>query len=413
MIARIVEEIADGYDAEYGGFGHEPKFPQPDALELLLLEYRRSVALGTPDQRLYMMLAKTALGMSRGGMYDHAEGGFFRYSTTRDWSVPHFEKMSEDHGGLLRVFSGLYRVSHNNDFRETLRSASLYVRTTLRDPQTGRFYGSQDADEEYFALPLDERRKRTAPYIDRTSYTNWSANLASAFFAAADVLDDDDLANDALCALDGIAETMVDEDGLAYHYIVPGGEPSVRGLLTDQVAYLRALIDAHEWSGELRFVERARLLADAVEKRFRDDRGAYTDHASVEEVLGRVRLASAPLNDNGHAADALLRLAIVADDPRYAEVARRILSVFVKSYGKSGSFAASYVAAVRRALDPVVSVTISGGPAQTELFREAARALPNPLVTIRSTGGTGDPQAYVCEGTTCRAPVRTPAELTP
>jgi uncharacterized protein YyaL (SSP411 family) len=411
MIARIIEEIADGYDAEYGGFGYEPKFPQTDALELLLLEYRRSVALGTPDERLYGMLAKTALGMARGGMYDHVEGGFFRYSTTRDWSVPHFEKMSEDHGGLLRVYAGLYRVSRNQAFRDPLRSAALYVRTTLRDPQTGRFYGSQDADEEYFSLPLEERRKRTPPYIDRTSYTNWSANLASAFFAAADVLDDDDMGAQALRALDDVAENLLDEDGLAYHYVVPGGEPAVRGLLTDQIAYLRALIDAHEWSGEARFVERARLLADAIEARFRDERGAYVDHAGTEEVLGRVRLPNAPLNENGHAADALLRLAIVADEPRYAETARRILAVFVKSYGKSGSFAASYVGAVRRAIDPPASVTIAGTPAQTERFRERARALPDPLVTVRTIAGTGAPSAYVCKGTACMPPIHDPAEL--
>jgi len=411
MVARIVEEIADGYDAEYGGFGYEPKFPQTDALELLLLEYRRSAALGAPDERLYAMLAKTAIGMARGGMYDHVEGGFFRYSTTRDWSVPHFEKMSEDHGGLLRVYAGLYRVSRNPVFRDTLRSASLYVRTTLRDPRTGRFYGSQDADEEYFSLPLDEREKRTPPYIDRTSYTNWSANLASAFFATADVLDDDDLGNSALRALDDVAENLMDADGLAYHYIVPGGEPSVRGLLTDQVAYLRALIDAHEWSGEARFVDRARALADAIEVHFRDERGVYADHAGSEEVLGRVRLPNAPLNDNGHAADALLRLAAVGDEPRYAEIAQRILAAFVKSYGKSGSFAASYAAAVRRAIDPVTGVTIVGTPAQTELFREAARALPNPLLTVRTIAGDDGPMAYVCKGTSCSAPVREPAEL--
>lgn len=410
MVARIVEEIADGYDAEYGGFGSEPKFPQTDALELLLLEYRRSVALGTPDERIYGMLAKTALGMARGGMYDHAEGGFFRYSTTRDWSVPHFEKMAEDHGGLLRVFAGLYRVSRNPAFRETLRSATLYVRTTLRDPQTGRFYGSQDADEEYFSLPLEERRERTAPYVDRTSYTNWSANLASAFFAVADALDDDDLGAAAVTALDDIAAHLIDPDGLAYHYVVPGGEPSVRGLLTDQVAYLRALIDAHEWSGEPRFVDRARALADAVEAHFSDERGAYLDHAGREEVLGRTRLANAPLDENGDAADALLRLALVADEPRYGAIARRILSAFVKSYGKSGSFAAPYVAAVRRAVDPPATVTITGSPAQTRALRDAARALADPLVAVRTIAGEG-PSAYVCRGTTCFAPVTDPAQL--
>jgi uncharacterized protein YyaL (SSP411 family) len=289
----------------------------------------------------------------------------------------------------------------------------MYLRTTLLDPQTGRFYGSQDADEEYFALPLEERKTRVAPYVDRTSYTNWSTNLASAFFAAADVLDDDDLAGYALRALDDVADHLMDADGLAYHFIVPGGEPSVRGLLTDQVAYLRALIDAHEWSGEARFVERARALAEAIETHFRDERGAYADHAGSEEVLGRVRVAHAPLDDNGHAADALLRLAIVADEPRYAEIARRLLAAFVKTYGKSGSFAAPYVLAVRRAVDPPVSVTIAGPPAQTERFREAARAFPDPLVVVRTIPGDGPPTAYVCKGTACLPPVRDPAELRP
>jgi len=413
MVARVVEEIADGFDPEYGGFGYEPKFPQTDALELLLLEYRRSRALGSPDERLYNMLAKTALGMARGGMYDHVEGGFFRYSTTRDWSVPHFEKMAEDHGGLLRVYAGLYKVSHNAAFRETLRSASGYVWTTLCDREAGRFYGSQDADEEYFSLPLEERRRRTPPYVDRTSYTNWSANLASAFFVTAEALGDDELAAFALRVLDVIARTMIDEDGLAYHYIVPGGRPMVRGLLTDQVAYLRALIDAHEWSGEARFVERAQLLADAIEAHFRDERGAYGDHAGREEVLGRVRVPNAPLNENGRAADALLRLAVIAQEPRYDEIARRILSVFVKSYGKAGSFAASYAAAVRRALEAPTSVTIVGSPLQTESLREAAHAQSDPLVTIRTIDPSDGerleraglppdaPAAYLCKGTSC------------
>jgi len=66
MIARIVEELSDAYDPLYGGFGTQPKFPQTDALEFLMLEFRV-----TREERLYEMVAKTMLGMSRGGMYDH------------------------------------------------------------------------------------------------------------------------------------------------------------------------------------------------------------------------------------------------------------------------------------------------------------------------------------------------------
>ncbi|MBV9276933.1 MAG: thioredoxin domain-containing protein, partial [Candidatus Eremiobacteraeota bacterium] len=36
MVTRVVEEISDGYDDVYGGFGTQPKFPQTEQLELLL-----------------------------------------------------------------------------------------------------------------------------------------------------------------------------------------------------------------------------------------------------------------------------------------------------------------------------------------------------------------------------------------
>ena len=217
-------------------------------LEFLLSEWRVS-----GNQRYYAMVAQTMRGMSRGGMYDHVEGGFFRYSTTRDWSVPHFEKMAEDHAGLLRVLATLLIFAPTEDTRATLVSATNYVRTVLLDPQTGFFGGSQDADEAYFALPLEERRRLIAPFVDRTSYTNWTCALGGAFFHVARALDDDALLAQAVSTLDNVAERLVDAGGLLYHVLVPHGEPEVSGLLTDHVAYLRALLDGHEVSGEARF----------------------------------------------------------------------------------------------------------------------------------------------------------------
>ncbi|HSN36646.1 MAG TPA: thioredoxin domain-containing protein, partial [Arthrobacter sp.] len=37
-------------------------------------------------------------------LFDQLDGGFARYSVTRDWSVPHFEKMLYDNAQLLRVY---------------------------------------------------------------------------------------------------------------------------------------------------------------------------------------------------------------------------------------------------------------------------------------------------------------------
>ncbi|MDQ6826044.1 MAG: DUF255 domain-containing protein [Candidatus Eremiobacteraeota bacterium] len=419
MIARILEEISDSYDGEYGGFGVEPKFPQTDALELLLLEYRV-----TKEQRLYDMVAKTMLAMSRGGTYDHVEGGFFRYSTTRDWSIPHFEKMTEDHGGLLRVLCGLYKVSNTVDFRAALVSAIRYIRTTLRDPQTGLFAGSQDADESYFALPLEERKRRQPPYVDRTSYSNWTASLAAALFAAGDVLADQVITKEATETLDTLHAQLLDANGLLYHYLEPGRAPQVSGLLTDQAAYLRALLDAHEYTGHTRFLARAQTLAEAVEKNLAAPEGGYYDHANLAEALGNLKLQDRPLNDNGQMADSLLRLADMLHENRYRERAEETLLVFIRTYGKAGSFAATYVRALRRYLSTPSTVMLIGEIDELIDLRDASLNLSDPLKVVRTfhpedlqalqhSGLSAEktPVAYVCAGTRCAPPAYCAPEI--
>ncbi|HTX58669.1 MAG TPA: DUF255 domain-containing protein [Verrucomicrobiae bacterium] len=409
MAVRVAEELAGAYDAQYGGFGDEPKFPQPEVLEFLLCEWRV-----TGEARYYEMVAHTMAGMSRGGMYDHVEGGFFRYSTTRDWSVPHFEKMAEDHAGLLRVLAALVREAPN-EYRATLVSAASYVRDVLRDPQTGFFAGSQDADEAYFALPLEERRKRTAPYVDRTSYTNWTCALAGAGCAVAVALDDDGILARACQTLDRVHALLLDDEGLAYHYVVPGAAPQVRGLLVDQSAYLRALLDAHEASGEARFLERAQALAARIAERFEADDGGFYDRAAGEESLGRLGVADRPIVENGLLAESLLRLAALTGEPAYRERAGRTLALYARTYAGAGSFAATYARALRRYLSEELSVKIVGDPAATADFREAARRLPGAFTAVRTVapgkaGAAGlppvpAPAAYLCRGTTCGAPV--------
>lgn len=413
-IARMVEQMTASYDQEYGGFGDAPKFPHPELMELLLMQWR-----ATGEPQLHAMVAHTLLAMVRGGTYDHVEGGFFRYSTTRDWSVPHFEKMAEDHAGLLRVLAQLAIYAPSAELRETLVSTVRYVRDVLHDPHTGLYAGSQDADEAYFALPLDQRRQRAAPYVDRTSYTNWTCALAGASFWVARALDDDAMMRGAARTLDTVAQRLLDDDGFAYHYLVPGGVAQVRGLLTDQAAYLRALLDAHEFSGEARFLQRAQRLADALLERFQAPEGGFYDHLGIEGQLGRLELRDRPIVDNANVADSLLRLSALTLDPRYRERAAACLAVYAGTHAAAGSFAAAYGRALRRLLSPDVSVRVVGDAVSTDAFRETALRLPAPVLTVRTLGAAdaadaglpaGD-AAYVCRGTACGPPVREPSGL--
>lgn len=417
MIARITEEIAEAFDPEYGGFGNQPKFPMIDVLEFLLQEYRV-----TAEQRLYEMLAKTMLAMSGGGMYDHVEGGFFRYSTTRDWSVPHFEKMSEDHAALLRILATLTRTTENPQFRTTLESALSYVRTHWHDPKTHFFAGSQDADEEYYALPLQERQRRQAPFVDRTSYSNWTAALAGSFAVASWALDDDALLREAEDTLDALHDRMRDSGGLLYHFIEPGGEPQIRGLLADQTAYLRALLDVHEYGGQPRFVQRAVPLCAAIEANFASPNGGFYDHAGAEAAIGNLDIRQRPLQENSLLVECFLRLAALENDEKLRARAEQTLQVYISTYGGMRIFAAPYARALRRYFHPATSVVVVGTPEATAELREAAHALPDPLLAVR----TIDPQetrelkrrgmkrklaAYFCRGNVCGAPAHSVADL--
>ena len=84
------------------------------------------------------------------------------------------------------------------------------------------------------------------------------------------------------------------QTGSSYHVLQPGGAPEVRGLLTDQVAYVRALLDAHETAGEARFLERAHALCDAVIEHFAAEDGGFYDRLPTRGRVGAARAYRSP-----------------------------------------------------------------------------------------------------------------------
>src|SRR6266566_5244760 len=94
--------LRDLYDNEYGGFRIHAhlKFPHPEALELLVWLARYPDQPGALDMVCYSLEQ-----MRDGGLWDKEEGGFYRYSASSDWSMPHTEKMLEENAALLRLLA--------------------------------------------------------------------------------------------------------------------------------------------------------------------------------------------------------------------------------------------------------------------------------------------------------------------
>ena len=183
IVDEVLGEVANNFDPIYGGFGSQPKFPSTDALELALLKYHYS-----GNREFLGITTVTLQNAGKSGTYDREMGGFFRYSTLRDWSVPHFEKMSEDNAKWLQLYLHAYQVTGDPFYAQIARGIIDYVNEWLSDRENGCYYGSQDADEEYYKLPKAERTKLKPPYIDKHIYTNWNAMMVSSYLEGSFIL---------------------------------------------------------------------------------------------------------------------------------------------------------------------------------------------------------------------------------
>ena len=134
--------LARRFDPGKGGFNTAPKFPVPHNLRFLLRYHRRNGQAHALD-----MVETTLREMCKGGMWDHVGFGFHRYSTDREWFVPHFEKMLYDQALLTMAYLEAWQVTGREEYAQTAREILTYVSRDLTAPGGG-FFSAEDADSE-------------------------------------------------------------------------------------------------------------------------------------------------------------------------------------------------------------------------------------------------------------------------
>ncbi len=141
-LQNTFKELQNRYDEQFGGFGSSPKFPSPHILIFLMHLHR---AKG--NEKALEVAVHTLRQMRLGGIFDHVGGGFHRYSTDREWLLPHFEKMLYDQAMLMMAYTLGWQHTSKSLFKETVYSIVGYLEKQLLS-ETGAFYSAEDADSE-------------------------------------------------------------------------------------------------------------------------------------------------------------------------------------------------------------------------------------------------------------------------
>jgi uncharacterized protein YyaL (SSP411 family) len=313
---------------------------------------------------------------------------------------------------------------HHDPGKNVLFIASTVPKIALRTgrnaPETEQLLKS--AQEKLRAA----RGSRTAPFVDRTRYTNWNAMLASAMLRAAAVLDDQWAREHALLTLTRIRRENAAADAVAH---TPEG---VTGLLDDQVQAAAAALDAYETTGDREWVEWAQRLMDRVWADYWDEPGGGLfdtargrgDEAGLLPARAKSIQDAPTPSPNGVAGVVFARLHELTGEGRWKERGAALVAAFAGRATELGLHAATYLLAVDWQLNPATHLVVVGhhhDPA-TQAMHQASLSgfVPRRLVqlveggeTDRQTlppalrgmlsGGNG-PRGFACTGVTCSQP---------
>lgn len=129
-------------DPIWGGLEGRMKFPMPSFWRFMLHVYRK-----TADPKMAKMIRLTLDNMGSGGIHDHIEGGFHRYTVEPTWLIPHFEKMLYDQALLSSLYLEASAVFNHSRYREIASDTLDFVTHHMTNPHGG-FATSLDADSE-------------------------------------------------------------------------------------------------------------------------------------------------------------------------------------------------------------------------------------------------------------------------
>jgi uncharacterized protein YyaL (SSP411 family) len=414
-LAAAAQAIAAREDRVHGGFGGAPKFPVATVLGFLLspLVHREAAEASAAAARALAAMAASALR--------DEDGGFFRYATQRDWTVPHYERMLTDNAQLLDI--ALDAGDHG-----VARGIAEFLLTTLRRP-AGGFGAAQDSESwidgrrnegGYYQRPVTARGALESPEVDGKVITGWNGLAIGALSRAGQRLGDSSLVSAATEAAEAVLTQNRDPDGRLVRTSLGGAASTASATASDLALLADGLFALAAASGEASWATTGRALLDES-----------LSGVARDPQLSAQRIATAPDQTDGDLPSDASSIAMAAlsawrlgAGERYRDSAAEIVRSLSKSaleqpfaHGSMLRVAAALIGAPRQ----IVAVVADRDGALAAAARTAdadviAIVTPAQAAAFADAGfelfdGRADAtdRVYDCRGFVCSLPVSEPS----
>jgi uncharacterized protein YyaL (SSP411 family) len=498
VLDQALRSIKGNFDPSNGGFGGAPKFPPSMNIMFLLRAYKRTEsteALRMATLTLDKMAAGGMYDHLGGGfhrysvdahwlvphfekmLYDNAllvraylyafqatrnseysrvaeetleyvmrdllgrAGGFYSsedadsegvegkfYTWTRNEVI---EILGQDDG---RIFCDYFNITDQGNFEHGLsilntpQPALTFAREIGIDQEELRAVVRRGRKQLFYA-----REKRVRPGRDDKVLTAWNGLMLTAFAEAANILQRDDYREVAIRNADFILANLVKDGRVLRTY--RDGRSKLNGYLEDYAFVIEGLLALYEATFDMKYFEKARLLADDMMARFCDESapGFFFAPADSPGLIARMKeyFDNAIPSGNSVASMTLLKLSIMTGEIRYQRPALEVIRMTGETMQKYPTGLGYMLCALDFYLSEPKEIAIVGHAGSHEvrlLINEIySRFIPNKVIALGEPGSTasaGDmplvkgkvwienrATAYVCRNYTCLAPVTTPEEL--
>lgn len=323
------------FDKTFGGFIFDggQKFPTAVVYDYLLDVYEK-----TNDEKLLNMVKLTFNNQytdikeikTRYRLFDPIEGGFHRYSTQSDWTVPHYEKMICDNALLIHAYAHLAQITKDAKVNNTVELCVLFVINKLM-AKNGGFYNSQDADSENLFYGEINRTNLNQPFIDKTIKIDNTALMTCTFLYLYSIKKTPSYKEIAVKNLDFIKSYLFGKNGAFYYFDDSKAQSFLTGLSVSNAYALLVFIEAFDVLNEQKYLLIAKDIALFCTNNFYDKNNfGFFERVSAEiEIYPKEEANDFSKNykENALFAYCFTRLYLLTQKKEHLDVALKTLSI--------------------------------------------------------------------------------------